>query len=279
VKDAAPVPVTVILVDSVGELLPLLGASSNSPDHFTRVHPSTLKALALTGAAVIAIDRLAKGTDSQAYASAGTAAKKRTIGGTNLRCTVIEPFRPGHGGKAALTIKKDRHGGLRAASDPDAKDKEPLAAVFELSTDELGDLTWTVRAPKTGERPPVASVSPDDIRRLSEFDPPPSSQRDVKARLHMGSQKARDARGTRSAGRARPRSYTPSSGSGEQQELQRQQSQWDSLFKYPSDYIHGEAGEAGGTAQPSKYLALAGRGVKHFAANTAIPPRPGCSAK
>ncbi|MDJ0325116.1 hypothetical protein QMG61_15225 [Cryobacterium sp. PH31-AA6] len=180
----------VVLLDSLGELLPLCGASSNSPDDFSRVHADILKPLAKSGAAVIVIDHLAKNTDSQAFGSTGTAAKKRAIGGTSLRTTVVDAFKPGSGGKAQLTINKDRHGGLRAASGGD--DREPIAATFKM-WDENGDIRWTFIPPVQGERAVVVGVSEADIVTLSELLPVPASQRDVKERLGWGSTRSLEA--------------------------------------------------------------------------------------
>ena len=90
-------PATVV-VDSVGELLPLLRLSSNSPDDFTTAHARALKPFAQAGAAVIAIDHLAKNPDSRTQGASGTAAKRRAVGGISLRVTVKDDFAPGHGG-------------------------------------------------------------------------------------------------------------------------------------------------------------------------------------
>jgi len=181
---------TVVIVDSMGELLPLFGASSNSPDDFTRVHRIALKPLVDSGAAVIVIDHLAKNSESQAYGSTGTAAKKRVVGGSSLRVHVVQPFKPGQGGKAQLTINKDRHGGLRAASP--SEEREPLAATFRL-WEHNGDICWSFDPPANGERAAIAGVSQADIRDLSEMIPPPASQRDVKDRLGWGSSRALNA--------------------------------------------------------------------------------------
>lgn len=198
VADAAVWRPSVVIVDSIGELLPLFAASSNSPDDFTRVHTATLKPLAASGAAVIGIDHLAKNTDSAAYGSTGTAAKKRAIGGTSLRCAIIEPFIVGQGGKAQLTVNKDRHGGLRAACP--AEDREPLAAVFIL-TGNGGDVSWRFAPPKAGQHPADTEVPEGDVRALTELQPPPTSQRDVKERLGWGSTRALNAlRAWRTAG-------------------------------------------------------------------------------
>ena len=50
----------VAVIDSLGEMLPMLGASSNSPDDYTTANRQVLQPFAATGAAVIAIDHLAQ---------------------------------------------------------------------------------------------------------------------------------------------------------------------------------------------------------------------------
>jgi hypothetical protein len=190
VADTAEWKPAFVLVDSVGELLPLCNASSNSPDDFSRVHATILKPLAKSGAAVVIIDHLAKNSDSQAFGSTGTAAKKRAIGGTSLRSTVLEAFTPGVGGRAQLTINKDRHGGLRAASGNE--DREPIAATFKM-WNENGDIHWSFIPPARGERSVVPGVPADDVKALSEMTPPPTSQRSVKERLGWGSTRSLSA--------------------------------------------------------------------------------------
>ena len=92
----------VAVVDSIGELLPMHGANTNSADEFTAVHTSVLKPLAKAGAAVLAVDHLAKGADSRAQGPGGTAAKRRAIGGVSMRVKATQAFTPGHGGEALL---------------------------------------------------------------------------------------------------------------------------------------------------------------------------------
>lgn len=169
------------IVDSVGELLPALGLSSNSPDDWTLGHTRVLKPLAMADAAVIAIDHLAKNADSRASGPTGTAAKKRAVGGVSLRVTVRDPFTPGRGGAAAITINKDRNGGLRKnCPAPDGK-TEPYAGTFTLdSSTEV--VRWAIRAPTTSDHAP-GQVTRSDLEELAQLDPPPSSVRDVKSRL------------------------------------------------------------------------------------------------
>ncbi|NKZ71388.1 hypothetical protein GTA09_17295, partial [Rhodococcus hoagii] len=52
-EDLAP---DVAVIDSLGELIPMFGSSSNSADDFTAVHTRVLKPLAMVGACVILID-------------------------------------------------------------------------------------------------------------------------------------------------------------------------------------------------------------------------------
>lgn len=180
----------VVVVDSLGEVLPLFGASSNSPDDFTRVHTLVLKPLAMSGAAVVVIDHLAKGSESRAMGSTGTAAKKRAVGGVSLRVTVADQFTPGHGGAAHITIAKDRHGGLRAHRP--TGDREPLAATFRLYPPEHHK-RFDVIAPEGGQRNPLEAASREDLARLAALDPPPRSVRDVKERLRISSERATSA--------------------------------------------------------------------------------------
>lgn len=178
---------SIVLLDSLGELLPMFGASSNSPDDFTRVHAAVIKPLAKSGAAIVVIDHLPKNRDSQAFGSTGTTAKKRAIGGTSLRVTIQEPFRPGIGGRAQVTLNKDRHGGLRAACP--TEDREPIAATFKL-WNANGDVRWSFIPPAHDERPVLNGVTDADLKTLSELLPAPTSQRDIKARLGWGSTRA-----------------------------------------------------------------------------------------
>jgi len=187
VADMAEWQPDVAVVDSIGELLPLFGSSSNSADDFTTVHTRVLKPLARTGAAVLAVDHLAKGQDSRAHGPGGTAAKRRAIGGVSLRVKVKDAFTPGKGGSAYLSVNKDRHGGLRAHCP--TGDREPLAGVFKLNAFADGVLTWTVTAPAEGEHNPDETAPPGDLAAVSELDPPPETVDDAQTRLRWGRQR------------------------------------------------------------------------------------------
>jgi hypothetical protein len=198
-----------IVLDSLGELLPMFGASSNSPDDYTRVHSLVLKPLAKSGAAVAVIDHLAKGTDSRAMGATGTAAKKRTIGGVSLRVTVADPFTPGKGGRAYIAIAKDRHGGLRAHRP--TGDKEPLAGTFQLYGDDHAK-RWDVHAPDAADRNPGEAADPADVEALRQLDPPPATVADAATRMQW--RKARAAAALREFRATVPGSHTQGSEPG-----------------------------------------------------------------
>ncbi|GGF11363.1 hypothetical protein [Subtercola lobariae] len=177
------------VLDSIGELLPMFGANSNDADDYTRVHRAAITPFTLAGTAVLAIDHEAKGTDSRSYGSSGTAAKKRAVDGAMLRFTVKDAFAPGRGGKAALTIAKDRHGALRANS-PHGE-REPLAAVFQLI--QNGEATnWKFWAPKADDTTTDPTVE-SDAAELDQLNPKPRSVRDVQARLKWSPRRAAPA--------------------------------------------------------------------------------------
>jgi len=182
VQDVADWKPRVVVLDSIGELLPMFGASSNSPDDFTRIHQLVIKPLARTGAAVLGIDHLAKNEASRAMGATGTAAKNRAVGGVSVRVTVGEDrFVPGHGGSAFVRVVKDRHGGLRQHCP--TGDKEPLAGTFRLYGDDY-DRRWKLTAPLDGEHVPDEGAPLADVAAIGALDPPAANAEDARKRLN-----------------------------------------------------------------------------------------------
>ena len=166
----------VAVVDSIGEILPMLGLSSNSPDDYTAANRAVLTALARAGAAVIGVDHLPKSDDARAHGQTGTLAKRRTVSGVSLRVTLTEVFAPGRGGASSLVIHKDRPGGLRRRSPVDGK-YQP-AGRFVLFDDVDGRIVWQVTEPKLGDVN-GDQVSDADIAEIDAMDPPPAGYRVV----------------------------------------------------------------------------------------------------
>jgi len=185
VKDIAAWGAGVTVVDSVGEVLPMLGLSSNSPDDYTFGNRKTLTPLAESGACVIAIDHLPKDPDARQKGQTGTLAKKRAINGVSLRVTAREQFTPGVGGASDLTIDKDRPGGLRGHCPPG---RNAPAGRFVMNAAAGNGLAWYVTTPPAAgpERP----VPDEDIAAVLGLPEDQRTKRKVQAQLKWGSDRA-----------------------------------------------------------------------------------------
>lgn len=136
----------VAVIDSIGELLPMMGLSSNDGDEYTAANARILQPLADSGAAVITIDHLAKNAASRAAGQGGSVAKRRALGGTAIRVNVGRQFVPGKGGSAHLIVNKDRHGGVRRHCP--SGEREPLAGTFVMDEpDANGAIGWRIIPP------------------------------------------------------------------------------------------------------------------------------------
>lgn len=158
----------VVILDSLGEILPLFRANSNSADDFTTVHAEVIKPLTRNGASVLVVDHLAKNADSRAFGPTGTAAKTRAADGIAIRVTAERQFTPGGGGSAKLQVHKDRYGGVRSFYPSDPK---PVIGSFELIAD--GDaldytfhsaLVTSIRKLRTDD----GQQSVEDVAKLHE---------------------------------------------------------------------------------------------------------------
>lgn len=180
----------VVVVDSIGEVIPMLGLSSNSPDDYSLAHRAVLSAPAAAGACVIAVDHLPKGEDARKHGQTGTVAKRRAVNGASYRVTCQETFAPGRGGAASLTVSKDRPGGVRAHCPTAKRGEAQPAGRFVMTPRADGRLDWMVTEPRvfTGGGPLAG-----DIAELDALDPPPRSSRDVQTRLRWGSDRATTA--------------------------------------------------------------------------------------
>lgn len=204
IAEAAEWEPTFVVVDSVGEIVPLFGGDSNSNDDYRRIHRETLLPLARLGAAVLVLDHVTKEEGRGGYAI-GAGAKKAAIDGTYLAVAVMDPFVPGVGGSAALTILKDRHGGLRAAS---PAGKNPTAAVFRLDS-RAGSSTWEFHPGRSAEERNDEQAEADVTFVLS-LDPFPTSRTKLQAALKASQGKGwRDERANAALIEARRRRETP----------------------------------------------------------------------
>jgi hypothetical protein len=179
----------VVLVDSIGEVLPMLGYSSSNPDEYTKANRQVMTPLAAAGAAVIGVDHLPKDDDARTKGQTGTMAKKRTVNGVTLRVAVKDQFAPGHGGSCDLTIEKDRPGGLRQHC---PTGKRPPAGRFVMTAHHDGTVSWRITSPPA-DSPSAVLVPDDDVAELDGLVPAPTSRRDVMTRCGWGTVRAGNA--------------------------------------------------------------------------------------
>jgi hypothetical protein len=168
-----------VVVDSVGEVIPLFGGDSNSNDDVTRANRRLNIPLKDAGWCVLQLDHLSKNGDA-AWPTGGMA-KKRATDGTMLHVKVRTPFAPGAVGEAYLNITKDRHGRLREV-DPKS------AGLFVLDSSGL-TTRWEVRAPLPADGEPAEPT--ELMQRISEYldlrhraGDERVSQRDIRKNMH-----------------------------------------------------------------------------------------------
>lgn len=107
----------IVVLDSVGEMLPMLGVKSVDNDEITAAMRVLASPPAQVGSCVITIDHLPKSAEARAtgFAIGGTA-KKRAIDGSYLHAEARVQPAPGAIGRITLRIEKDRPGELRKTS-------------------------------------------------------------------------------------------------------------------------------------------------------------------
>lgn len=107
----------VVVIDSLGEALPMLGTSTNDGDEVTAAMRNLCTRPASAGSCVITIDHLPKSHDARATGYAiGSIAKKRMIRGAYIRAEVRQQPTPGGIGRITLRIEKDTTGELHKTS-------------------------------------------------------------------------------------------------------------------------------------------------------------------
>lgn len=149
---------TLVVIDCVGELMPMFAGNSDKADDYTNVMRRVAAPLESGGAAVVLLDHPAKGTESRQYGAGGTMAKRRAVSGVSIEVRCRQPFRPGHGGTAEIWVNKDRPGGLRQHC-PTGEGRRQYAGTFTLDPPDTdtGRAAWRVSTDRTE---PAAAIDP-----------------------------------------------------------------------------------------------------------------------
>ncbi|MFT4189886.1 MAG: hypothetical protein QM621_15085 [Aeromicrobium sp.] len=128
-----------VVLDSIGEMMPMLGVKSTDNDELTGALRTIANPLANTGACVVTIDHLPKAAEARTtgYAIGGTA-KKRAIDGSYIYADARLPPAPGQTGKITLRIEKDRPGRLREHC------QGKYVGTFTLDSTQPGHITASI---------------------------------------------------------------------------------------------------------------------------------------
>ena len=158
----------VVIHDSLGELLPMLGVSSESNDEVSTAMRFLTSGLVGAGAGIITIDHVPKNAlgRNDNYAI-GAQAKRRAIRGSYLATKKISEVAKGQVGEIALTISKDTNGALREVS-PEGP------GVFVLDASNPEALSWSVRLGGQESQKPTYLM--EQVSRLLEAEGPCSAR-------------------------------------------------------------------------------------------------------
>ncbi|MCL8026335.1 DnaB-like helicase N-terminal domain-containing protein [Nocardioides bruguierae] len=164
VDDVCRVSPAVVLIDSLGEIFPMLGVKTNDGDEITSAMRLVCTRPALTGSCVITIDHLPKSPEVRASGFAiGSIAKKRMIRGSYIRAEAKTQPAPGAVGRVTLRIEKDTAGELRKSSGGG------YAGTFTLNSTQPHTTTWVIGREET-PRNDDGTVRPTNImERISRF--------------------------------------------------------------------------------------------------------------
>jgi hypothetical protein len=139
---------SVVVIDSLGEVLPMLGVKSVDNDEITAALRTVVMPPAKAGSCVISVDHLPKSAEARStgFAIGGTA-KKRAVDGAYLRVDAKLKPAPGQVGRVMLRIEKDRTGELRKTSPGGYAGTFTLdSSSFDPSTpsDQQGAMRWWI---------------------------------------------------------------------------------------------------------------------------------------
>lgn len=129
----------IVLIDSLGEVFPMLGVNTNDGDEMSTAMRQVCTRPATAGSCVITIDHLPKSHDARATGFAiGSIAKKRMVRGSYLRAEARTQPAPGQIGRITLRIEKDTIGELRRSSGGG------YAGTFTLDSTEPHITKWQI---------------------------------------------------------------------------------------------------------------------------------------
>lgn len=132
--------VSLVVIDSIGELMALQGVGPNDDDAVARFYRAVPRHLADLGPAVLVLDHVPKSNEHAPLYAIGSQRKKAAIDGAAFMVETVRAFAADTPGKIVLRTAKDRNGNFVVGS---------VAAEIDVSPESGGDrLTLDVRAPE-----------------------------------------------------------------------------------------------------------------------------------
>lgn len=138
-----------VVIDALGDALPLFGAKTESNDEVT-VFLNVLAKIAYAGSAVVTIDHVTKNQDTRGGYAIGAQSKKARMDGAYMTVSAKDGFARGRGGSCYINKAKDRHGHVAAQSTPRPAE---LWGTFYLEADG----GWAITPPGPDSQAEVAS--------------------------------------------------------------------------------------------------------------------------
>ncbi|MFT4226317.1 bifunctional DNA primase/polymerase [Micropruina sp.] len=190
-----------VVLDSTGEAMSLAGAKQNDDNETALWFAAVARPLAEAGGCVVLLDHMTKAPDGGLW-PIGSQRKRAAVTGAQYVAQVVEPFSRGQNGCTKLVVAKDRHG-ARAKGEVASfvRFTHPIASRVEESDGSVSvvlsdELTVTFGRGKTVDEVRVEQETQGDkdlaadVLMLTLLDPPPTSQRDVIARMKWGGNRA-----------------------------------------------------------------------------------------
>lgn len=143
-------PVTLIVIDSVGEAFSLEGINEDRDVEVAPWLRRVARRLADAGPCVVLIDHATKAGDNPLYPS-GSKRKRAAVTGAHYFVVAKTPFDRTHAGSITLTCAKDRHGHYR---------QKDVVARIDIRPEPgrlVVDVRVPVSSPAAGEHPPEKS--------------------------------------------------------------------------------------------------------------------------
>ncbi len=137
------------VVDGVTDSMGIFGYSVNENDDVAKWQRQLPKLLARkTGAAVVCVDHVTKGSDGRGRYAIGGQHKMAGLDGAAFIVEVTEPFAQGLAGNATVRVGKDRPGRIRGLGVGwRTSDRTQLIAEFQLDSTDDQRTEWTLEAP------------------------------------------------------------------------------------------------------------------------------------